>query len=158
MTTATETGAGPVTFDSAAYRRGVDVLEAVGASGAGLQRWQRVDPVVGPVLDRMLGEFCFGDVWARDGLDLRTRRVVTLTTIAALGRPTLLKVHIKGALDQGMSRRDVLEVFVHMIAYAGFPVALSSIEVAEAVFAELDAAAAGPHAADGSDVAEEVGP
>lgn len=143
---------GPVIFDSDAYRRGVAVLEATGANGAGLQRWQSVDPVVGPVLDRMLGEFCFGDVWARDGLDLRTRRIVTLSTIAALGRPTLLKVHVKGALDQGLTRRDILEVFVHMIAYAGFPVALSSIEVAAAVFAEIDAAAAPSPTPDPDDV------
>lgn len=129
-----------IEFDSERYQRGVSVLEETGGSGAGLQRWQRVDPVVGPALDRMLGEFCFGDVWARDALDMRTRRIITLTTIAALGRPTLLKVHIKGALDQGFTRGDVLEVFVHMIPYAGFPVCLSSIEVAEAVFAEIDAA------------------
>jgi 4-carboxymuconolactone decarboxylase len=72
---------------------------------------------------------------------MRTRRIITMTTIAAIGRPTLLKVHVKAALDQGFTRQDVLEVFVHMIPYAGFPVALSSIEVAEAAFAEIDAAA-----------------
>ncbi len=130
-----------IEFDSDRYEAGVRVLEETGGSGAGLQRWQRVDPVVGPDLDRMLGEFCFGDVWARDALDYKTRRIITMTTIAALGRPTLLKVHIKGALDQGFTRREVLEVFVHMIPYAGFPVCLSSVEVAESVFAEIDAGA-----------------
>jgi len=129
-----------VQFDSDRYASGVAVLKATNTDPGGLQRWQSVDPVVGPELDRMLGEFCFGDVWARDGLDLRTRRIVTITTIAALGRPTLLKVHVRAALDQGFTRRDVLEIFVHMIPYAGFPVALSSIEVATAVFDEIDAA------------------
>jgi 4-carboxymuconolactone decarboxylase len=123
------------------YQRGEEVLDAIGSGAASLDHWASV-PEVGPEIARMLGEFCFGDVWARDGLDAKTRRIVTLTTIAALGRPTLLKVHIQGALKQGFSRRDVLEVFVHMIAYAGFPVALSSIEVAQQVFAELDEAEA----------------
>ena len=49
----------------------------------------------------MLGEFCFGDVWARDGLDLRTRRIVTLTTVATLSRPKYLRTHIRAALEQG---------------------------------------------------------
>ena len=129
-----------VVFDSERYKAGAAVLEATGGSPAGIQRWQSVDPVVGPALDRMLGEFCFGDVWDREALDFKTRRIITLTTIAALGRPTLLKVHVKGALDQGFTRQEVLEVFVHMIPYAGFPVALSSIEVASAVFEEIDAA------------------
>lgn len=131
-----------IEFDTDRYKEGVRVLEETGASGAGIKRWQRVDPVVGPELDRMLGEFCFGDVWARDALDFRTRRIITMVTIAAFGRPTLLKVHIRAALDQGFTRQDVLEVFVHMIPYAGFPVCLSSVEVCEQVFAEMDAEAA----------------
>jgi 4-carboxymuconolactone decarboxylase len=120
------------------YERGIAVLASMGNDPTGLARWRDVDPVVGPELDRMLGEFCFGDVWARDGLDLRTRRIVTLTTIGLLGRMTLLKVHVKAAIEQGLSRREILEVFTHMIAYAGFPVALSSIQVATEAFAEID--------------------
>jgi 4-carboxymuconolactone decarboxylase len=133
-----------VAFDSERYRTGLDVLEAIGSGAAGIHRWQAVDPVVGPQLDRMLGEFCFGDVWAGDGLDHRTRRTITLTTIAVLGRPTLLEGHIRGALAQGFSRRDVLEIFVHVIAYAGFPVGLSAVEVAARVFEEIDGEAARP--------------
>jgi 4-carboxymuconolactone decarboxylase len=131
-----------ITEQPSRYQRGLDVLDNIGAGSSGLARWRTVDPVVGPEIERMLAEFCFGDVWARDGLDDRTRRIVTLTTIAAIGRPTLLRVHVQGALGQGFSRRDVLEVFVHMIAYAGFPTALAAIEVAEHVFNEIDAAEA----------------
>jgi 4-carboxymuconolactone decarboxylase len=126
------------TEPSERYERGKAVLASMGNDPEGIARWRDVDPVVGPELDRMLGEFCFGDVWARDGLDLRTRRIVTLTTIAVLGRMTLLKVHVKAALEQGLSRREILEVFTHMIAYAGFPVALSSIQIAQEAFAEID--------------------
>lgn len=127
--------------NSEAYRRGEQVLVDTGAAPKALHHWRHLDPTVGPVIDRMLGEFCFGDVWAREVLDPRTRRIITITTIATLGRPTLLRTHIRGALDQGFTRAEVLEIFVHMIPYAGFPVALSCIEVAVEVFASIDGAA-----------------
>jgi 4-carboxymuconolactone decarboxylase len=124
------------------YERGQALLASMGNDPTGLATWRDVDPVVGPELDRLLGEYCFGDIWARDGLDLRTRRVVTLTTIAVLGRVPMLRSHIAGALEQGFTRREVLEVFTHMIAYAGFPVGLFAIMTAKELFDELDAAAA----------------
>jgi 4-carboxymuconolactone decarboxylase len=128
--------------ESARYQNGERVLAETGVAPKALHHWRNIEPTVGPVLDRMLGEFCFGDVWAREELDYRTRRIITITTIATLGRPTLLRTHIKGALDQGIPRSEVLEIFIHMIPYAGFPVVLSCIEVAVEVFAAIDAQAA----------------
>lgn len=125
------------------YLNGERVLAETGTAPKALHHWRNLDPDVGPVIDRMLGEFCFGDVWDRPHLDYRTRRIVTITTIAVLGRPTLLRTHIRGALAQGMTRAEILEIFVHMIAYAGFPTALSCIEVAAEVFAAIDAEDAG---------------
>jgi alkylhydroperoxidase/carboxymuconolactone decarboxylase family protein YurZ len=84
--------------DGERYRNGERVLEETGAAPHALHHWRNLLPEVGPVVDRMLGEFCFGDVWDRPHLDYRTRRIVTITTIATLGRPTLLRTHIRGAL------------------------------------------------------------
>ena len=120
------------------YQKGEEVLIETGAAPKALHHWRNIEPTVGPVLDRMLGEFCFGDVWAREGLDYKTKRIITLTTIAVLGRPTLLRTHVRGALDQGFTREELLSVFIHMIPYAGFPVVLSCIEVAVEVFRTID--------------------
>jgi 4-carboxymuconolactone decarboxylase len=120
------------------YQKGEEVLIETGAAPKALHHWRNIEPTVGPELDRMLGEFCFGDVWAREGLDYKTKRIITLTTIAVLGRPTLLRTHIRGALDQGFTREELLSVFIHMIPYAGFPVVLSCIEVAVEVFRTID--------------------
>lgn len=120
------------------YQKGEEVLIETGAAPKALHHWRNIDPIVGPELDRMLGEFCFGDVWAREGLDFKTKRIITITTIAVLGRPTLLRTHIKGALDQGFTREELLLVFIHMIPYTGFPVVLSCIEVAVEVFRSID--------------------
>jgi 4-carboxymuconolactone decarboxylase len=120
------------------YQKGEEVLIETGAAPKALHHWRNIEPTVGPELDRMLGEFCFGDVWAREGLDYKTKRIITLTTIAVLGRPTLLRTHVRGALDQGFTREELLSVFIHMIPYAGFPVVLSCIEVAVEVFRTID--------------------
>ena len=120
------------------YQKGEEVLIETGAAPKALHHWRNIEPTVGPELDRMLGEFCFGDVWAREGLDYKTKRIITLTTLAVLGRPTLLRTHIRGALDQGFTREELLSVFIHMIPYAGFPVVLSCIEVAVEVFRTID--------------------
>ncbi len=122
--------------------RGRHTLREMGNDPDALARYRDLDPVVGPEVERMLNEFCFGDVWSRDGLDKRTRRIVTLVTIATQSRPTYLKTHIRNALQQGLERREIMEVFVHMIAYAGFPTGLSALDVCKELFAELDAAAA----------------
>lgn len=133
------------------YQRGQALLASMNNDPDGIASWQRVDPVVGPELARLLGEFCFGDIWTRDGLDKRTRRVITLTAIAVLGRTPMLESHIRGALAQGFSQREILEVFTHLIAYAGFPVGLSSVLVAEKVFKEIDAEAVAEEIAPGAD-------
>jgi len=123
---------------SARYEQGIEIMRQIGSDPNGPKGYRSVDPVVGPALDRMLGEFCFGDVWAREALDLRTRRVITLTTLAAQGKERAMPGHIKGALNQGFTRQEILEIFVQMIPYAGFPTTLAAIEVATNVFASLD--------------------
>lgn len=124
------------------YARGQAILASMGNDPDGLRNHALRDPVVGPEVDRMLGEFCFGDVWARDGLDLRTRRIITLTSVATLSRPNYIEAHVRGALEQGFTRREIMEIFLHMVAYVGFPTTLSAMDVAGKVFAEVDAAAA----------------
>lgn len=121
------------------YQRGRDTLSGMNNDPDGLSSWRGIDDAqVGADVDRLLGEFCFGDVWAGDGLDKRTRRVITLTSLATQYRPIQLSGHIKSALEQGFSRKEVLEIFRHLIPYTGFPSVLSAIEVAQQVFAELD--------------------
>jgi 4-carboxymuconolactone decarboxylase len=124
--------------NNAQYQKGEEVLIETGSAPKALHHWRNLEPTVGPELDRMLGEFCFGDVWAQEGLDYKTKRIITITTIAVLGRPTLLRTHIKGALDQGFTRKELLAIFVHMIPYAGFPIVLSCIEVVVEVFRTID--------------------
>ncbi len=121
------------------YQQGVELMESISMNPAGMDAIAAANGEVGPDVARMLVEFCFGDVWAHGPLDLRTKRVITLATISAVGRERQLRGHIAYALAQGFTREEIQSIFVHQFAYGGFPMGLTALQVAAEVFAELDA-------------------
>jgi 4-carboxymuconolactone decarboxylase len=103
---------------------------------------------IAPDFARYLIEFPFGDIYSRPALDLKTREIATIAALAALGNAQpQLKVHIEGALNVGCSREEIVEVFMQMAVYAGFPAALNALFAAREVFAARDAATASAEAA-----------
>jgi len=82
----------------------------------------------------------FGDIWTRPGLAVRDRSLITCAVLTALGREPQLRIHMKGALNVGISREEILEMMVHIAHYAGWPTAVNGTHVAEAVFKEIDEA------------------
>ena len=110
--------------------RGTEVRQKLGMdTEASKHRFDTIDPEFSGQVDEYLNNACFGDVWARPGLDLRTRRLLTIAMLAALGRERQLRGHIAGALQQGISREEVLETIVHVSPYAGFPAGLTALEI-----------------------------
>jgi 4-carboxymuconolactone decarboxylase len=92
---------------------------------------------IAPDLGRYIIEFAFGDIYARPGLDLKSREIATVAALTALGNAQpQLKVHIHGALNVGCTREEVVEVILQMAVYAGFPAALNGIAAAKEVFQE----------------------
>lgn len=89
-------------------------------------------------LQQFVTEYCWGTVWCREGLDRKTRSIINLAMLAALGRTHELKLHIRGALNNGLSRDDVKEVFLQVGVYAGVPAAVEAFRAGREVFAELD--------------------
>ena len=90
-----------------------------------------------PDLARYLVEFPFGDIYPRPSLDAKTREMLTVAALTVLGYPQAeLKDHIRGALNVGCSREEILEIITQMAVYAGFPAALEATKTAAAVFAE----------------------
>lgn len=85
-------------------------------------------------------EFALGQVWARPGLDLKTRSLCTVAALTALGRINNLKTHIRGAIGNGATRDEIIEVILHMTIYGGFPDAWDGLAAAREVFAALDSA------------------
>ena len=83
----------------------------------------------------------FGEVWTRPGLSLRDRELITLTALATLGRERQLRLHLRGALNAGLSRAELAETFTHLAYYAGYPAGFTALAVAQETFDALDNAA-----------------
>ncbi|WP_417563035.1 4-carboxymuconolactone decarboxylase [Microbacterium sp.] len=92
-------------------------------------------------VQELVTEYCWGEVWAREGLPKTTRSLLNLAMLTALNRPHELATHVRGALRNGVSRDEIQEVFLQTAIYAGVPAALDSFRIAESVFVEVDSVA-----------------
>jgi 4-carboxymuconolactone decarboxylase len=91
-------------------------------------------------MQELATEYCWGYVWGRPGLDKRTRSFLNLAMIAALNRPHELKIHVQGALRNGLTRQEIMEVFLQVAIYCGVPAGVDSFRIAREAFAEFDKA------------------
>jgi 4-carboxymuconolactone decarboxylase len=89
-------------------------------------------------MQELTTEYCWGYVWGREGLDKKTRSLLNLGMIAALNRPHELRLHIAGALRNGVTREEIREVFMQVAIYCGVPAGVDSFRAAKEVFAGLD--------------------
>jgi 4-carboxymuconolactone decarboxylase len=75
----------------------------------------------------------WGNTWQRPGIDLRTRSIVTVSMLVALGRMHELKIHVRGALNNGVTKEELQEIFLHASVYCGFPAAMDAFRTAAEV-------------------------
>jgi 4-carboxymuconolactone decarboxylase len=92
-------------------------------------------------LQELITQYAWGDIWNRPGLDRRTRSLLNLAMLTALNRPHELRLHVKGALRNGVTRDEIREVLMQTTIYCGVPAAMDSFRVAREVFKAEDAAA-----------------
>ena len=83
-------------------------------------------------------EWCWGAVWTRPGLTRKTRSLLNLAMLTALNRPHEIKLHVRGALNNGVTREEIAEVFLQAGVYAGVPAAVDAFRAAKEVFDSLD--------------------
>ena len=88
----------------------------------------------------LIGEFVWGTLWARPGIDRRTRAMINLGMLTALGRTEEVKIYLKAGPNIGLTRDDVREVLMQTAIYCGIPAALDSFRAAQDVFNEQDKA------------------
>jgi 4-carboxymuconolactone decarboxylase len=88
-------------------------------------------------LQELVTQYCWGEVWGRPGLDRKTRSIMNLAMLSALNRPHEVKMHVKGALNNGLTKDDIKEVFLQVAIYCGVPAAVDSFRIAKEVFQEL---------------------
>ena len=89
-------------------------------------------------MQELVTEYCWGEVWARPGLPKKTRSMINLAMITALNRPHELKLHVRGAINNGVSREEIQEVLLQTAIYCGVPAAIDSFRTAKEVLDEID--------------------
>ena len=88
-------------------------------------------------LQELVTEYCWNEIWNRPGLDRKTRSIVNLAMLTALNRPHELKLHVKGAINNGLSKNEIAEIFLQSAIYCGVPAAIDSFRTAKDVFKEM---------------------
>jgi 4-carboxymuconolactone decarboxylase len=88
-------------------------------------------------MQELVTEYCWNEIWNRPGLDRRTRSMLNLAMLTALNRPHEIKLHVRGAINNGLSKDDIQEVFLQAAIYCGVPAAIDSFRNAKEVFKEM---------------------
>ena len=124
-------------MDPATYDKGRGVRSAVLGEAYVDAAIRNADSFSQPLQD-LVTEYCWGAVWGREGLSLRTRSMLNIAMIAILNRPHELRIHVKGALTNGVTKEEIREILLQVAVYAGMPAAVDGFRIAREAFAELD--------------------
>ena len=89
-------------------------------------------------LQELVTEYCWGAVWGRDTLDKKTRSMLNLAMLSALNRPHELKMHVKGALRNGLTKEQIREVLLQTAIYCGVPAAVDAFRTAKEAIADYE--------------------
>jgi 4-carboxymuconolactone decarboxylase len=117
------------------YERGMAVRRAV-LGDAHVDRAEANKTEFDADFQRYITEMAWGSMWARDGLECKTRHLITIALMAALGKEHELAMHIRATKNTGVTKDEVKEVLLQVAVYAGVPAANSAFAVAKRVYAE----------------------
>jgi 4-carboxymuconolactone decarboxylase len=88
---------------------------------------------------KLVTEWCWGEVWTRPGLDKKTRSMLNLAMLTALNRPNEVRLHVRGAINNGVTKAEIQEVLLQTCICCGVPAALESFRIASEVIKEMEA-------------------
>jgi 4-carboxymuconolactone decarboxylase len=124
-------------FQSELFRKGLEVRrEVLGADYVDVSLAKADDFTA--AFQQLTTEAAWGLVWTRPGLARKTRSLLNLAMLAALNRPNELRLHLKAALGNGVTREEVKEVFLQVGIYCGIPASLDAFKIGAEVFKEID--------------------
>ncbi len=88
-------------------------------------------------MQQLTTEWCWDETWNRPGLDRRSRSILNLGMISALNRPHEFKIHVRGAINNGLTKAELKEIFLQIGVYCGVPAAMDCFRIAKEVFKEM---------------------
>jgi len=119
------------------YEEGLAVRRAVLGSEHVNKSVGSADDFTRP-MQELVTEYCWGEIWTRPGLDRRTRSFIVLAMLTALNRPHEIRLHVRGALNNGLTKEELMEVFMQCTIYCGVPAGMEAMRVAKEVFEEIE--------------------
>src|SRR5947209_19679445 len=122
-------------MDKKTYDKGLEIRKAVLGEAYVSNALKNADDFNKP-FQELVTEYCWGAVWGREELPKKTRSLLNLAMLGALNKEHELKLHIGGALRNGVSKEEIREVFIQLAIYAGVPAAVVAFRCAREVFAE----------------------
>jgi 4-carboxymuconolactone decarboxylase len=123
---------GHSSMTDAIYDKGLATRKAVLGADYVDAALQKATDFTRPLQD-LVTRHAWGNTWQRDGIDLKTRSIVTVSMLVALGRMHELKIHVRGALNNGVTKAELQEIFMHASVYCGFPAAVDAFRTASEV-------------------------
>jgi 4-carboxymuconolactone decarboxylase len=124
-------------FDTEQFRKGLAIRRAVVGDAYVNKSLESADDLTAP-LQKLVTEYCWGEVWDRPGLDRRTRSFLNLAMLIALNRPNELRLHLRGAINNGISKAEIQEVVLQAAIYCGVPASLDAMKAAKEVITEME--------------------
>ena len=123
------------TMDKATFEKGLEIRKSVLGAEFVEKSINSADDFNRP-FQELVTEYCWGAVWGREGLSKKTRSMLNLAMISALNRPHELKMHVGGALKNGVTREEIMEVLLQTAIYCGVPAAVDAFRTARDAFKE----------------------
>ena len=121
--------------ESRRYRKGMKVRRTV-LGDAHVDRAESRKSAFNAPFQEFITRYAWGEVWTRPGLPRKTRSLITIGMMVALNRPDELRLHLRAAANNGVSRKEIQEVLLHSAVYCGVPAANSAFHIAEEVLNE----------------------
>ncbi len=125
-------------FNSEKFEQGLEIRREVLGAAYVDKSVDAATDITAP-LQKLVTEWCWGEVWSRPGLDRRTRSFLNLAMLTALNRPHENKLHDRGALNNGVTRDEIGEVILQAAIYCGVPAALDTLRVVNETYTQIDA-------------------
>ena len=122
-------------MDQKTYEKGLEGRSAV-LGKEYVENSLRTADAFNKPFQEMVTEYCWGAVWGREELPRKTRSMLNIAMISILNRPHELKLHLRGALRNGVSKDEIREILMQVAIYGGVPAAVDSFRIAREVFAE----------------------
>lgn len=124
-------------MESNLFNKGLEVRKAVLGEDYVKESLKDSDDFARP-LQELVTEYCWGAVWTRPGLTRPSRSLINIAMLTALNRPHEVGLHVRGALNNGCTKEEILEVLLQACIYCGVPAAIDSLRIAREVFADMN--------------------